>query len=143
LAKQRVLVNLITEKTTFDSYKYATVVNGLGDPRGGYILTSSVLTNNILNIQPYTGSNGSVSTAPTVTGNIIAVTPVNGYLRTHFKYTSDLSTGLNNSFYKGCKNTDATTYDGYPVVQTFTTNPNTLVVSKAGRPASEPILEVE
>ena len=59
------------------------------------------------------------------------------------KYTSDLSSGLKASFYTGCKNTDATTYDGYPVVQIFATNPNTLVVNKAGRPASEPILEIE
>ena len=39
--------------------------------------------------------------------------------------------------------TPATTLDGTPPVETFATNPNTLRVNKAGRDASEPILEIE
>jgi hypothetical protein len=50
---------------------------------------------------------------------------------------------LENSFFKGSKNTSATTLDGSEPIETFTSNPNTLKVSKAGRDANEPILEVE
>jgi hypothetical protein len=54
-----------------------------------------------------------------------------------------LTRGLQNSFYYGTKNTSATTLDGSSPVEVFATNPNTLKVNKAGRDASEPILEVE
>jgi hypothetical protein len=54
-----------------------------------------------------------------------------------------LTRGLQNSFFKGSKNTAATTLDGAPPVETFNTNPSTLRVNKSGRDASEPILEVE
>jgi hypothetical protein len=50
---------------------------------------------------------------------------------------------MRNSYFLGSKNTAATTLDGTAPVETFTTNPNTLRVNKAGRDASEPILEVE
>ena len=66
-----------------------------------------------------------------------------GYLPTHYRNTSDLTRGLQNSYYLGSKNTAATTLDGTDPVETFITNPNTLRVNKAGRDASEPILEVE
>jgi hypothetical protein len=49
---------------------------------------------------------------------------------------------LDNSFFKGSKNTTSTTIDGSSPVEIFATNPNTLVVNKAGRSSSEPILEV-
>ena len=54
-----------------------------------------------------------------------------------------LTRGLQNSFFRGSKNTAATTLDGSSPIETFTSNPNTLKVNKAGRDASEPILEVE
>jgi hypothetical protein len=54
-----------------------------------------------------------------------------------------LTRGLENSFFRGSKNTAATTLDGSSPIETFTSNPNTLKVNKAGRDASEPILEVE
>jgi len=56
---------------------------------------------------------------------------------------SDLTTGLINSYYKGSKNTAATTLDGTSPIETFVSNPNTLVVNKTGRSTSEPILQVE
>jgi hypothetical protein len=138
IVKERIRVNLVTEQKTREILKYKTTINGTGDPRDGYVLTSSVYTETSLNIQPFSGS-----TPPVVSGNIIDVKPVSGYLRTHFKNTSDLTKGLENSFFKGSKNTAATTLDGSSPIETFTTNPNTLKVSKAGRDANEPILEVE
>jgi len=48
-----------------------------------------------------------------------------------------------NSYFKGSKNTAATTLDGTSPIETFVSNPNTLTVNKTGRSTSEPILEVE
>lgn len=136
--KERVRVNLVTEQKTRQILKYKTSINGVGDPRDGMILTSSIYTETNLNIQPFSGS-----TQPVVTGTIISVKPVSGYLPTHHRNTSDLTRGLENSYFRGSKNTAATTLDGTPPVETFVSNPNTLTVNKTGRGASEPILEVE
>jgi hypothetical protein len=54
-----------------------------------------------------------------------------------------LTKGLENSFFRGSKNTAATTLDGAPPVEIFVSNPNTLTVNRTGRNTSEPILEVE
>jgi len=139
VVKQRIKVDLIKEQKRRDIVKYKVVVNGQGDPRGGMILTSSVYYETKLNIQPFSGS--KVINAGT--GSIVEVIPLSGYLPTHFRNTSDLTRGLENSFFRGSKNTAATTLDGSPPIETFNTNPNTLRVNKAGRDASEPILEVE
>jgi hypothetical protein len=138
IIKQRVRVNLVTEQKSRLVDVYNVKVNGKGDPRGGYYLSSSVYTETTLNIQPFSGS-----TIPTIKGSIIAVQPVDGYLPTHYRNVSDLTTGLINSYYKGSKNTAATTLDGTPPIETFVSNPNTLTVNKTGRSTSEPILEVE
>jgi len=139
--KQRIKVDLITEQKSREVLKPNFVIpsTGKADPRGGYYLTSSFYTETRLNIQPFSGS--KVINAGT--GSIVSVVPVNGYLGTHYRNTSDLTRGMENSFFRGSKNTSATTLDGTPPVETFTTNPNTLRVNKAGRDASEPILEVE
>jgi hypothetical protein len=136
--KERVRVQLVTEQKEREVSKFKVVIDGKGDPRGGYELTSSVYTETKLNIQPFSGS-----TPPVVGGDIIDVKPLNGYLPTHNKFTSDLTTGLKNSYYLGSKNTAATTLDGSSPIETFVSNPNTLKVNKAGRAANEPILEVE
>jgi hypothetical protein len=138
VVKERVRVNLVTEQKTKLVDKFNVVVGGKGDPRGGFYVGTETYTETKLNIQPFSGS-----TIPVIKGNIIDVKPVNGYLPTHNKFTSDLTRGLQNSFYKGSKNTAATTLDGTPPIETFTSNPNTLKVNKAGRTANEPILEVE
>ena len=96
----------------------------------------------IVTIQSPSGS------APTVgdidpDGTVVQVTPYNGYFPTHYRNVGDLTTGLENSYFKGSKQTQATTLDGTPPVETFTTNPNTLKVSDSGRGSGEPILEVE
>jgi hypothetical protein len=137
--KERIKIDLIKEQKRRDIVKFKTSINGKGDPRDGMILTSSVYYETSLNIQPYSGS--KVINAGT--GSIVEVTPLHGYLPTHYRNTSDLTKGLENSFYRGSKNTAATTLDGTPPVETFTSNPNTLKVNKAGRDASEPILEVD
>jgi|LakMenE18May11ns_1017448.scaffolds.fasta_scaffold9958616_5 hypothetical protein len=137
---ERIRVQLITEEKERIVTKFAVTasVNGLGDPRGGYISDIQTYTETKLNVQPFSGS-----IVPNVQGNIIAVKPVNGYLPTHYRNTSDLTRGLENSFFKGSKNTAATTLDGAPPVETFVSNPNTLTVNRTGRNTSEPILEVE
>jgi hypothetical protein len=138
--KERIRVQLITEEKERIVSKFAVTAsaNGLGDPRGGYISDIQTYTETKLNIQPFSGSN-----VPNVQGNIIAVVPVDGYLPTHYRNTSDLTRGLENSFFRGSKNTAATTLDGTPPVETFVSNPNTLTVNRTGRNTSEPILEVE
>ena len=137
--KERVKVDLVKEQKTRKTLKYKTTVNGVGDMRDGFVLTSSVYYETNLNIQPFSGS----KTINAGTGSIVEVTPLNGYLPTHYRNTSDLTKGLQNSFYNGSKNTAATTLDGSSPIETFVSNPNTLKVNKAGRSANEPILEVE
>ena len=140
IVKERIRVNLVTEQKERIITKFAVTAssNGLGDPRGGYIAGIQSYTETTLNIQPFGGS-----AIPTIKGNIIAVQPVDGYLPTHYRNVSDLTTGLINSYYKGSKNTAATTLDGTPPIETFVSNPNTLTVNKTGRSTAEPILEVE
>jgi hypothetical protein len=140
IIKERILVNLVTEQKERIITKFAVTAssNGLGDPRGGFIPGIQSYTETTLNIQPFSGS-----TIPTVKGNIISVKPVDGYLPTHYRNTSDLTTGMMNSYFKGSKNTAATTLDGSSPIETFVSNPNTLTVNKTGRSTSEPILEVE
>lgn len=138
--KERVRVQMVTEQKERIVTKFAITAsaNGLGDPRGGYVSDIQTYTETKLNIQPFSGS-----TPPTIGGNIIDVKPVSGYLTTHYRNTTDLTRGMQNSFFRGSKNTAATTLDGAAPIETFTTNPNTLRVNKAGRDASEPILEIE
>ena len=139
LKKERIRIQIVKEKKTREVLKYKVLnANGRGDERGGFELTSSVYYESYVNVQPFSGS-----TQFTSSNANIEVTPLNGYLPTHYRNTTDLTRGLQNSFYKGSKNTSATTLDGTPPVETFLTNPNTLRVNKAGRDASEPILEVE
>ncbi len=135
--KERIRVDLVKEEKTKFFTKPLSLVNGYEDKRGSYELTSSVYYETKLNIRPFTTDNLNIS------GDIVEIKPLNGYLSVHYKNTSDLTRGLQNSYYKGSKNTAATTLDGTPPVEIFTTNPNTLRVNKAGRDASEPILEVE
>lgn len=85
----------------------------------------------------------SSSNVPTVGGNIVEVEPLDGYFTTHYRFVNDLSTGLQNSYFNGSKQTESTTLDGGSPVQTFTTNPNTLRVTDTGRGSGEPILEVD
>ena len=137
--KERIRVDLVKEQKQRDVVKYKVVINGKGDPRGGTELTSSIYYESKLNIQPFSGS--KVINAGT--GSIVEVTHLNGYLPTHYRNTSDLTRGLENSFFRGSKNTAATTLDGSSPIETFISNPNTLTVNKTGRNTAEPILEVE
>ena len=138
--KERIRVQLITEEKERMITKFAVTASatGMGDPRGGYVSAIQTYNETYLNIQPFSGS-----TIPTVQNNIIAVKPVDGYLPTHYRNTSDLTIGLENSYYRGSKNTATTTLDGSSPIETFVSNPNTLTVNRTGRNTSEPILEVE
>ena len=77
---------------------------------------------------------------PTVGGNILEVTPLNGYFPSHYKFKNNLSEGLRRSFFKGSTQTESTTPDGLPPVEILTTNPNILRVADTGRGSNEPIL---
>ena len=90
--------------------------------------------------------------ASVIGGDIISAVTASGYLRTHYSVTGDKHLGLQNSFYRGSKNTSYiangvtssfTTVDGKAPVETFVSNPTTLRISPQGRSNSEPILEVE
>lgn len=94
-------------------------------------------------ILPFTGSDGNESINPIVQGNIVEVSPLNGYFPSHYRNVGDLTTGLMNSYFKGSKQTQLTTLDGGSPIVTFTTNPNTLRVNDTGRGSGEPILIVE
>jgi hypothetical protein len=78
-----------------------------------------------------------------VSGAIVDVTPLRGYFPTHYKFVNNLTEGFQQSYFKGSKQTLSTTPDGLSPVESFTTNPNILRVSAAGRGSGEPILEVE
>jgi hypothetical protein len=137
--RERVKVDLIKEQKSRDVVAPIIKINGKGDPRGGFYLTSSIYFETKLNIQPFSGS--KVINAGT--GSIVEVKPLSGYLPTHYRNTSDLTAGLKNSYYLGSKNTAATTLDGTSPIEVFVSNPNTLTVNRTGRNPSEPILEVE
>ena len=118
-------------------------LNPLDSSLGTIVSESAVRTKTIVS---FTSPSGSVANSVGTIdpdGTIVQVTPLNGYLPTHNKFTSDLTTGMENLYFKGCKQTQATTLDGTPPVEVFTTNPNTLKVSDSGRGSGEPILEIE
>jgi len=83
------------------------------------------------------------SPAPTTGNGVTNVSLVNGYLDTHYKFTNNLSEGLQRSFYKGSVQTQSTTVDGLPPVETFATNANVLRVTNTGRSSGDPILIVD
>jgi hypothetical protein len=140
LRKERIRVNLIEEEKTKTIIRPSVSItvgsNRLSDPRSEPVEETIIYTEKKLLIQPFSGS-----VAPTTGNGITKVTPVSGYLPTHYKYTSDLTTGLQNAYYKGCKNTSATTLDGSSPIEVFVTNPN--VIKVTGRDNNEPIIDIE
>jgi len=138
IVKDRVKVFLLKQSYTEDVPKN---INSLDSSMGTELETITKYRHKV-SILPWTGSNGLESPTPS-SGDIVTATPLNGYFPTHYRNTTDLTTGLENSFFNGSKQTQSTTLDGGAPVQTFTTNPNTLRVSDAGRGSGEPILEVD
>jgi hypothetical protein len=130
--KERLKVFQITEE-----YTVKVPTNISVDPSLGTELVEETRTRTKITFTSISGSE------PAVTGSITSVTPVDGYVGTHYRNTSDLTVGMENSFFKGSVQTDSSTIDGLPAVQTFTTNPNTLRVNEAGRGSGEPILFVD
>jgi hypothetical protein len=116
-------------------------INPNDESLGREFVTQTLFRNKVT-ILPFTGSNGLETPTPSG-GNIVSVTPLNGYFPYHYRNVGDLTTGLENSYFRGSKQTQATTLDGGSPVVTFTTNPNTLRVSDTGRGSGEPILIVE
>ena len=136
--KERVKVFKIKESFTVDVPQN---INS-SDSSLGTELVSETRHRFFVNVLPFTGSDGSETSAPTG-DNIVEAIPLNGYFDTHYINTGDLTTGLENSFFNGSKQTESTTLDGGAPVQTFTTNPNTLRVNDSQRGSGEPILEVD
>ena len=140
LTKERVRVNMVEEQKTKTIIRPSARItigsNRYSDLRSEPIEENITYTETKLVIQPFSGS-----TAPAVGGGITSVKAVDGYLPTHYRYTTDLTTGMQNAYFRGCKNTAATTLDGTPPVEVFVTNPN--VIKVAGRDNNEPILDVE
>ena len=138
--KERSKVYLIKESYTEN---VPTNISLLDKSMGTELISVTKYRYNV-NILPFTSSiTHAENAAPTIGGNIIEVTPLNGYFPTHYRNTGDLSTGLQNSYFNGSKQTTATNILGGSPVQTFTTNPNILKVSNTGRGSGEPILEVD
>ena len=141
IVKDRIKAFKITE-----SYKESERLQVGGYPTGSGPVVYDVVEvdkyRTKVTILPFTGSNGLETSAPSG-GNIIDVEELNGTFSTHYRFVEDLTTGLENSFFNGSKQTSATTLDGGSPVQTFTTNPNTLRVNDSGRGSGEPILEVD
>lgn len=52
-----------------------------------------------------------------------------GYLRKHYRFFRDNSTGTKRRNYEGCKNTQDTTIDGLPAIQVFLSEGTDLIVS--------------
>ena len=131
--KERRKYYMITKNVT-DTFP---ILNNSSDQTSGTTDTAVTSQKKILTYVSISGS------APAVGGDIVTVQPVDGNLGSHYIYTKDTSTGLENSYFNGCKQTQATTIDGGPAFETFVTNPNTLKVSDSGRGSGEPILDVE
>jgi hypothetical protein len=108
----------------------------------GREFVTQTLFRNKVTILPFTGSDGLQTSTPSG-DNIVSVTPLNGYFSSHYRNVGDLTTGLENSYFRGSKQTQLTTLDGSSPIITFTTNPNTLRVNETGRGSGEPILIVE
>ena len=140
--KEKLRVWIVKKEKKF---KQKIQFNPLDSSLGNIVSESAVRTKTIVTFTSPSGSihpTGSIGQVDN-DGTIVQVTPLNGYLPTHHRNTSDLTTGLENSYFKGCKQTQATTLDGAPPVEIFTTNPNTLKVSDSGRGSGEPIIEIE
>jgi hypothetical protein len=133
--------NVYITKNQF-TYKVPTQVAGY--PVNGAQPGDQVIYEDVSN----TGFEYKVSIVPltisvSTGGDIIESNVLNGYLPSHYRFTNNLGEGLQRSYFKGSQQTSATTPDGLPAVETFTTNPNILRVAKTGRGSGEPILEVD
>ena len=89
-----------------------------------------------VSILPFSGSIN-------VGNDTVEVVALNGYFPSHYKFVNNLSEGMQRSYFKGSLQTSGSTPDGLAAVETFTTNPNILRVSKTGRGSGEPILVVD
>ena len=136
IVKDRVKVFKVKE-----AYEDTERVQVSGYPTGSGLVTYEVRNvtryKDFVTILPWDGADIEEG------GNIVEATPLNGHFSTHYRNVEDLTTGLENSYFNGSKQTQQTTLDGGPAWEIFTTNPNTLRVSDSGRGSGEPILEVD
>ena len=131
--KERKRVDIITEAFTV---KVPENIDSNDSSKGSHFV-DTIVSRKRVNFRNFADS-GSL-----LVGNVTNVEPLDGYVPYHYRNVGDITTGLENSFSLGSKQTSLTTIDGGSPVQTFTTNPNTLRVSDSGRGSGEPILEVD
>lgn len=131
--KERKRVDIVTERYTVDVPQNIDS----NDSSKGREFVTKTFNRKKLTIRDFAQSGSLVS------GDVISQVPLNGHGVYHYRNVGDLTTGLENSYFNGSKQTSATTLDGGSPVETFTTNPNTLRVSDTGRGSGEPILEVD
>jgi hypothetical protein len=127
-----------------EQYSRKVSTQTAGYPRNGALPGEQVKYQDVL--VPYTKYRVSLmpfSGSISIGNEIVSVTPLNGYLPSHYRYTNNLGEGMIRSFWKGSQQNSTTTPDGLPAVEIFTTNPNILRVAKTGRGSGEPILEVD
>jgi hypothetical protein len=136
--KERVKIFLLKQSYTEDVPQNIDS----NDPSRGREFVTQTKYRHKVSILPFTGSDGLETSTPSG-DDIVSATPLDGYFPLHYRNVGDLTSGLENSFFNGSKQTSATTIDGGSPVVTFTTNPNTLRVSDTGRGSGEPILEVD
>lgn len=136
--KERIKIFLVKESYTEDVPQN---IDSNDSSRGREFVSQTKYKNKVT-ILPFTGSDGVETSTPSG-DNIVSATPLNGYFPTHYRNTGDSTSGMENSFFNGSKQTASTTIDGSSPILTFSTNPNTLRVSDTGRGSGEPILEVD
>ena len=147
LIKERLYVEVITERRVVKTPSRNALVSGSSGIERIDTIVDIEKFDTKVNVRPafvQSGpQSGSLQSPTPIQDNVVDVRPLIGYLPSHFRFTGDQTTGLQRSFFKGSKNTSDTTIDGAPAVETFSTNPNTLRVTEAGRGSGEPILRVD
>ena len=113
------------------------VIGAVAGEQVVYENVPTTVTEYSVNILPFTSS------VPSDWGSGVTASLLNGYFGTHYKNVNNLSEGLVRSFWKGSQQTQATTPDNLPPVETFATNANVLRVTNTGRSIGDPVLIVD
>jgi len=118
-------------------YEYKLILVSQNDPKAGGAYRTPTQHSF------YTEILANLGTFPYGKGIVVDIQLFDGYTSGHYRYTGDASTGLQNSFFNGSKQTILTTTDNAPAWEVFSTNPNRLKVNDTGRGSGEPILMTE
>ena len=150
---------------TYKRDDYVTSVNELGVQKEWVcISTDATIQSQLLPYQDYNNwrqmqytsvESVSLKKASLIDGAVSLVatgsvyTPIVGYLPTHYRFNRDYRLGIIRHQWLGCVQSDSTTTDGRPVVETLFSAGDTLTVNNAGEPIlptnnqAGPILDVQ